>query len=828
MDGKNQTSNLQGLEIPRDIRMAVRSLLRRPVFLVVATISLAIGIGANTAIFSLINAVFIKQYPYESPEELVRIYTSVPGRTEYGTTSFPNYRDIRDAGGAFEAVGAYKTMLSRIELQDETVRVMGEAVSQTLFPMLGLEPSLGRTFLPEEDEVPGSHPVIMLGHGFWKRTFGGDPEIIGTTLRLAGRPFTVVGVTPEGFHGLTGAGLTSDIFVPLAMFGVVEGSADSSGLENRLNRRYLVVGRIADGFEFESAAAHLEVVSSQIQAANPEIEQEWVFTMLPIRDVALDPDIDSAVQPFAALFMAAGGLVLLLACANLSSFLMARGADRQKEIALRIALGAGRVLLVRQFLTESVLMAFLGGISGVVAAQGALGLLSRIPSPLPIPITLELGMDRTVLLFTIGISALAGVLIGLAPALRSTKPEVAPILKGGMTQTQPRRLGFRNVLVAFQVALSVVLLVGGGLFVRSLGAANDADLGFSTRQAGIVWIDLSVSGVPEAEQRGLREELTQRAQALPGIEAATSASHIPFLFSASGGFYSIPGTEPPVQGNGHNVQREEVDPAFIETLGIPLLEGRAVTDEDRPGSLRVVVVNQTAARRFWPGESPLGRQIFPLGSEQGFQVVGVVGDTKVERLREPPKPLFYFPIAQNPDPDLVLVARGRPAPEEITAMLRQMVKDVRPDLMIMDSKTMEENVGVVLVPARLAAYLLGVFGALALTLAAIGLYGVVSYSVAQRTRELGIRMSLGADAVAVMLMVLRGAMGVVGIGGIVGFAVAFALAQLIRHVLYGVGPWDLTTMIGVPLVLSLVASVAALIPARRASQVNPVEALKYE
>jgi predicted permease len=437
-------------------------------------------------------------------------------------------------------------------------------------------------------------------------------------------------------------------------------------------------------------------------------------------------------------------------------------------------------------------------------------------------------MDRTVLLFTIGISALAGVLVGLAPALRNTKPEVAPILKGGMTQTQPRRLGFRNALVAFQVALSVVLLVGGGLFVRSLGAANEADLGFSTRQAGIVWTDLSASGVPAAEQRGLRDELTRRARALPGIEAATSASHIPFLFNASGGFYSIPGAEPPVRGNGHNVQRGEVDPAFFETLGIPLLEGRAISDEDRPGSLPVVVVNRTAARKFWRGESPLGRQVFPLGSEQGYQVVGVVGDTKVERLREPAKPLFYFAVAQNPDPDLVLVARGRPAPEEITAMLRQMIKDARPDLMIMDSKTMEENVGVVLVPARLAAYLLGVFGALALTLAAIGLYGVVSYSVAQRTRELGIRMSLGADAIAVMLMVLRGAMGVVAVGGIVGFAVALALAQLIRHVLYGVGPWDLTTMIGVPLVLSLVASMAALIPARRASQVNPVEALKYE
>jgi predicted permease len=668
----------------------------------------------------------------------------------------------------------------------------------------------------------------MLGYGFWQSTFGADPEIIGTTIRIAGRAFTVVGVAPEGFHGLTGAGLTSDFFVPLVMYGVVSGFADHSYLENRLDRRYFVIGRIADGLTVENAVSGIKVLSSRIRTANPEIEQEWVFTLLPIRDVALDPDFDRAVQPFAAVFMAAGGLVLLLACANLSSFLMARAADRQKETALRIALGAGRLSLVRHYLTETMLMALLGGVCGALAAHVTLGVLSRIPSPLPVPITLELSMDRTVLLFTIGISAVAGLLFGLVPALRSTNPDVAPILKDGMTQTRLRRFGFRNGLVAFQVALSVVLLIGGGLFVRSLGAAHDADLGFSTRQAGVVWADLSASGVPEDEHRDLREELTRRARALPGIEAATSASHVPFMFSASGGFYSMPGVEPPVQGKGHNVQREEVDPAFFETMGIPLLEGRAITDDDRPGSLRVVVLNETAAQRFWPGESPLGKQIFPLDSERGYQVVGVVGDTKVERLREPSKPLFYFPIAQNPDPDLVLVARGRLAPEEITAMLRQMIKDVRPDLMIMDSKTMQENIDVVLVPARLAAFVLGVFGVLALTLAAIGLYGVVNYSVSQRTREVGIRMSLGADAAAVMLMVLRRAMGVVGVGAVVGLAAALALAQLIRHVLYGVSPWDLTTMLGVPLLLSFVAAVAALIPARRASQVNPVDALKYE
>jgi predicted permease len=814
--------------ILRDIRMAMRSLVRRPVFLLVATLSLAIGIGANTALFSVVNAVFIRQYPYRAPEELVRIYTRIPSRTEYGSTSYPNYRDMRDFEGGFQAVGAFKTTFSRMELQDETVRVLGEGVSHTLFPMLGVEAALGRTFLPEEDETPGAHPVMMLGHGFWQRAFGGDPEIVGRTIRLAGQSFTVVGVTPEGFHGLTGPGVAVDFFLPLVMYGVVSGFTNHSHFEDRLDRRYLVVGRIAEGMALESAQARLEVLSRQIQQANPEIDQEWAFSMLPMRDVALDPDFDRAVQPFAVLLMTAGGLVLLLACTNLASFLLARGTNRRKEIALRRALGAGRGTLVQQLLTETALMALLGGASGLLVAHWTLGLLARFQPPLPVPITLDLGLDRTVLLFTFGLSTLAGLLFGMAPALQSTDPDVAPTLKDKMGPVRHRRFELRNGLVAFQMAISVVLLGGGGLFVRSLGAARDADLGFSTRDAGIAWVDLSISGVPPAEQRAVREELTLRARALPGIEAVTSASHIPFFGGASGQFYSIPGVDPPAQGAGHNVQREEVDPAFFETMGITLVMGRTFTEEDRPGSPRVAIVNETAARGYWPGESPLGREFFPLGSEQGFRVVGVVGDTKIERLREPPKPLFYFPIAQRPDHDLILVARGQPAPEEITAMLRRMIREVNPNLMIMDAKTMEENIGVILFPARMAALLLGVFGVLALTLATIGLYGVVSFSVSRRTREVGIRMSLGADAIGVIAMVMRGAMELVGIGGIAGLAAAVGLAQLMRHVLYGVGPWDPMTILGVPILLGCVAAVAAFIPARRASRVNPVEALKSE
>jgi predicted permease len=519
---------------------------------------------------------------------------------------------------------------------------------------------------------------------------------------------------------------------------------------------------------------------------------------------------------------------LVLACTNLASLLLAKVTERRKEIALRLALGSSRRRLVRQLLAESVILAALGGAAGLTLAAWTLNLVVRFQPNLPVPIALDIGLDRTVLLFTLCISTATGLLFGLAPAIQSTNPNVVPALKDELGPVRLRKFSLRNSLVALQMALSVVLLVGGGLFVRSLGAAEHADLGFSVRNAGIVNLDLSLSDLPESQYQVTRIELTERALALPGVDAVTSATHIPFISPASGGFYDIPGVEPPVHGAGHNVQREEVDPAFFETLGIPLLEGRAFSEEDRMGAPHVAIVNETAANWFWPGETPLGKTFTWIAQSQSFRVVGVVGSTKIERLREPPKPLFYFPIAQTIDTDLILLARGEQPASEIAAMLRGMVQNVNPDLVVLQTLTMEDNIAFILFPARMAALLLGVFGLLALTLATVGLYGVVSFSVSQRTREVGIRMSLGANALSVLGMVLKGALGLVGIGGLVGLAVAFGLAQLIRHILFGVAPWDPITIVGVPIVLACVAAAAALIPALRASRVNPVQALRYD
>jgi len=812
-----------------DVRTALRSLARRPGFLAVATLSLALGIGANTAIFSVVNAVFMTSYPYRSPERLVRIYTHVPRRTEYGTTSFPNYMDIRSFHEIFQEVGGYKTLLSRIEGHDGAVRVLGEAVSQNLFSMLGVNLRIGRTFLPEEDRTPGAHRVVILGHGFWQRAMGADPDIVGRSIQLAGQPFTVVGVAPEGFHGLSGAGLDADLFVPLVMYGTACGLSNHDYFQDRTDRRFNVVARLAEGVTEDGARAALQVLARRIGEAHPEIDRGWALTMLPFTDVTMDPDIDSALRPFAVLLMVAGGLLLLLACTNLASFLLTRGLNRRKEIALRLALGASRASLMQQTLTETMLMGLLGGAAGLLVARWTVSLLLRFQPPLSVPITLDLDLDARVLLFALGLAVLTGLLLGVAPVLQASDLDLAPTLKDGMAEpARHRRIGLRDGLVALQVGLSVVLLVGGGLSLRSLGAARNADLGFSTREAGIVLVDLSVSGLAPEEYGAARSELTRRARALPGIEAATAATHIPFFGSASGGFYTSGGADRRSTEEALNVQREEVDPAFFETMGIPLMAGRAFTEEDRPGSLRVVIVNQTAASWFWPGEDPLGRELLPSGSERGYRVVGVVGDTKVERLREPAKPLLYFPIAQTLDPDLFLVARGRPAAEEIADMLRRMVREVNPSLMVMETKTMEENIGVILYPARMAALLLGVFGVLALALAAVGLYGIVSFSVTQRTREMGIRMSVGATPRRLTLTVVEGAMRLVAIGGAVGLAAALGLAQLVRHTLYGTESLDVLTVAAVCLVLGATGATAAWLPARRVGRIDPLVALRYE
>ena len=812
----------------QDLRYAFRHLARNPGFTAVAVLSLAIGIGANTALFGVVNAVFIRDYPFHEPDELVRIFTAVRGRDPHGSTAYPDVLDMRDLDDVFSAVGTFDVFFSGVDLEDETVRVIGETLSQELVSTLGIEAAVGRTFLPEEDETPGTHAVVMLGYGFWERAFAADPTIVGQTIRLAGRPVTVVGVAPEWLQSVMSQSLAADVFTPEMMSAITTPNSEDSRFRNRGNRSRSVIARLAPGVSLDAARARLDTLASQLQEAYPDTNEGRSYRLLPAGSVVLNPDLDSVLASAAAFLMAVVGLVLLLACTNLATFLLARGTERRKEIAVRLALGARRGTLVRQLITETLLISMLGGAVGLLVAQWTLSLLMGFHPPMPVTFTLELGIDRTVLLFTLGIATLTGLLFGLAPALQSTKPAVAPTLRDEAGTGRQRRFGLRNCLIALQVAVSMILLVGGGLFLRSLGAAQSVDPGFTTREAGLVYFDFSASGISGDEYWPLTEDLLARARALPGIEAVTATNDIPLAVGGNNYLFQIPGVEPPPGADYHRVTTYQVESEYFATMGIPVMAGRGFTIDDRREAQRVIIVSEAAARTYWPGESPVGREIFSSSGQTSYQIVGVARDIKVHTLGESPQILVYFPLTQRQPSNVYLVARGQPKPATIAGMLRQVVRETDRRIVIMETKTMEENLSVVLFPSRMAALLLGTFGALALCLATIGLYGVVSFTVSRRTREVGIRMSLGADAAAVIALVLRGAMAVVAVGGLLGLAAAYGLAQLIGQFLVGTDPGDPVTLIGVPLLLGTVAVLAAFIPARRASRVDPVEALRRD
>jgi len=811
----------------QDLRYAFRHLTRSPGFTTVAVLSLAIGIGANTALFSVVNAVFIRAYPFDEPDELVRIFTAVKGRDPHGSNAYPDILDMRAMNDVFAEVGSFDFFFSGVDLGDETLHVIGENVSQSTFPMLGIETAVGRTFLPEEDETPGTHAVVMLGHGFWERAFAADPSIVGQTIRLAGRPFTVVGVAPEWLQSVMTQSLATDVFVPEMMSAVTTPNSEAGRFRNRSNRSHDVLARLAPEVSIETARTRMDTLAGQLEEAYPDTNEGRSYRLLAANDVILSPDIDSVLSSAAVFLMTVVGLVLLLACTNLATFLLARGTERRKEIAVRLALGARRGTLVRQLLTETVMISLLGGSVGLLLAQWTLSLLMGFHPPLPVTFTVDLSIDATVLLFTLGVATLTGMLFGLAPALQSTKPAVAPTLRDEAGTGRRRRFGLRNCLIALQVAVSMILLVGGGLFLRSLGAAQHVDPGFSTREAGIVYMDLAASSVSPAEYENIANEIANRARSLPGIDSVTATVDIPLSLGGNNDTFIIPGVEPPEAGYFRNASFP-VDPYYFETLGIPLLSGRAFTAEDRRGAPSVILVSDAAARLYWPGEDPLGKEVVMTWSDTRYQVLGVVGDVKVDTLGESPKPVFYHPLAQRMSSEFYVVARGRQEPAAIVGMLRQVVRETEPRLLIMQAMTMEESLSVVLFPSRMAALLLGTFGALALCLATIGLYGVVSFAASRRTREVGIRMSLGADASAVIALVLRGAMTVVVVGGLLGLAAAYGLAQLIGQYLVGIEPGDPITLIGVPLLLGTVALLAAFVPARRASRVDPVEALRRD
>ncbi|HLU38256.1 MAG TPA: ABC transporter permease [Planctomycetota bacterium] len=815
----------------RDLRYGARVLLRSPGFTLAAVLTLALGIGANTTIFSLVNAVLLRPPPHvQEPERLVSVYTSDFSGPRLRASSYPDYLEIRALDDVFEGVIAYTPRALSLNDGTGSEVVFGEMVTGNYFDVLGIQAAHGRTFLPEESATRGTHAVAVISHGLWQSRFGGDPQVVGGTVRLNGYPFTVIGVAPAGFQGSL-RGLRSDVWVTWMMNRQL--GAGGLDIDRRGDRGLLVTARLRPGATIEQARARLDLLALALRAAYPDAWTDIrgrgrLLTALPERDARLFPMVRGPVLGLMGLLMAVVALVLLIGCANVANLLLARAAGRRREVAARLALGAGRWRLVRQLLTESVLLAALGGAAGVFLALWATDLLMRFDPPLPVPVDLDLGIDGTVLGFGLAVTMLTGIVFGLVPALRATRLDLVSALKNEQPAAGRglRRIALRDALVVGQIAACVVLLAVAGLFVRGLQHAHTADPGFDTSNMLLLDLPVAIQGYDEARARGFYDQLAARLEALPGVRAVTLADNVPLGLDRQRRFIAVEGYEPR-PGEDMEFDFNIVGVRYFETMGIPLVRGRASTAEDRAGSLPVVVVNETFARRFWPGEDALGKRIRYDG-ERFAEVVGVARDGKYRSLTEEPRPYVWIPFAQQYRADMTVHIRTAGDPLALAAAVRAQVRALDPDLPITGLKALEEHFGLALLPQRAGASLLGSFGVLGLLLAAVGLYGVVAYGVGQRTREIGIRMALGARTDDVTRLVVRqgAALGATGLA--IGVALAAGAARLITGLLYGVRPLDPVTFAAVALVLGGTVLAASWLPARRAARVDPMAALRGE
>ncbi len=810
----------------RDLRSASRRLLKSPGFTLVALFSLALGIGANTAIFSLANAIVFRDVPLHAPEEVVWIFRKMPG-FDAGPLAYPDFADIREATkGVFAELAGAGYTFAQVDQGDRIEGIMGEMVSGTYFTLQGLDAEIGRAFTAEDDVSPGGHFVVMLGYDYWQGALGGSPDVLGTTIRMNGHGYEVIGVAPKDYPG-NFRGFSPAFYVPISMINQIQPSQGNQ-LQERGSQFFFTRARLAPGVSVEQARVTLAGLTSDFRAADPDSwdgENELVVT--PASEVIINPMIDRIVLPATVLAMVVVGMVLLIACANLASFLLARATDRRKEVAIRLALGAKRSSLIRQLLTESTLLSVVGGAAGVALATWGVRMGMSVELPFPIPIELDTGLDGRILGFSLAVSLLAGLLFGLVPALQATKPDVAPTLKDESTGGgRPRAFTLRNTLVVGQVAVSLLLLIGAGLFLRSLGEARTMDPGFGHDPTALVSFGVSGERYTAEEGRIWMRSFLERSAALPGVQAVglTGNLHLNTL-SFSSTDINVDGFDPPPGQQGHLIDRTEVDAGFFDAAGIPLLRGRNFNDADVAGGQRVAIINEVMAERFWPGQDPVGR-IVREGDGEELLIVGVAGSAKIRSLGEAPRSFIYYPYSQDYTSFATVLARTAGNAEQTRVQLLSLLREMNPDIVIVESKTMEDHLAVMLIPARLSAFLSTLFGALALALAVIGLYGVVSYAVAQRRREMGIRMSLGAAPRSVVGLVMGGGMKLVAVGGMIGLALAFLATRALQGFLFGIAPLDPVAFLAVPALLVAVALLAAYIPARRASQVDPVRALK--
>jgi len=810
----------------RDLVFAWRMLRRSPFFSVAAVMTLGLGIGANTAIFTVVNAVLLQPIAVTEPNQLVSIFVvdrHNPGRTPISTYNFRDLREQseRDVFSGVAAIGFGNFTLA--QPGQEPKQAAGQPVTANYFDVLGVAPMLGRGFHADEDTQPGAHPVAILSYGAWARLFGSDNGIVGRPIVVNGRGLTVVGVMPPSFRG-TATLFMPDFWFPLSMYDAVQ--PGTPWLESRRWRWLGVIARLKPGVTLAAARAAMANTARNFERDFPDINAGRTLEVFPLTESLINPDQRGGYVRAAWLLVVIVGLVLLIACANLANLLLARAAGRQKEIALRLAVGASRGRVARQLLTESLLLAFLGGAIGLLIAQWMQSALwSLRPAFLARP-GFALALDQRALAFACLVSIGASVLFGLAPAVHASRTDLDAVLRqGGRHMSAGVRPGLRGLLVVAEIALSVVALTAAGLFLHSLVRAQQIDVGFESAHLLTLGVDPTIAGYDGERQRQWVRQTRDRLAALPGVRSVTIADRLP-LTGGIGYTVTIDGQPRPPGGLGYVIQVATIGSHYFDTLGLEIVKGRDFTENDRPGRPQVAVINETMARRFWPGQDPIAKRFTPIINTEPIEVVGVVRDSRYVTIGEDPTPFMYIPLDQQPRRPLSVIVRADGPPESVESAVTGALRTADPQLPIANVAAMPNLIAQALWAPRTTAILLGTFAAMALLLAAIGIYGTMAYSVAQRTHELGLRISLGARPADVLRLVAGQGLSLAAAGLVVGLVLAVASAQFIASLLYGVDardPWTLTT---VPIVLAIVSLAACWLPAWRAAHLDPVIVLR--
>jgi putative ABC transport system permease protein len=807
----------------KDIRYSLRMLAKNPGFTAVAVLSLALGIGGNVTVYSWVQSTLLHPLPVVADSEhVVAIETRMPDGALH-TSSYPDYKDFRDQNKSFSGlIGVELMPVNAGFSNDESPeRIWGEIVTGNFFNVLGVSAGVGRTFLPEDDVALNAHPVVVLSYALWQGRFGGDPQVIGKTVSFNQHPFTVIGVAPRQFQGAI-VGISASFWVPMTMQPEVLPGED---LEIRSPTFVHILGRLKPGVGIAQAQAELNTIARRLEQEYPKSNKGVGVELNPLWKAHYG--VQSILRPVLIFLTTVVVLVLLIACANVANLFLARATVREKEIAIRSALGASRSRLIRQFLSESVLLSLCGGMGGVLLALWATNFLGFFLPPAHLPVGLVLGVNSRVLWFSLALSLATGAVFGLVPALQISRPNVNASLKeGGHTSHIAGRHGLRNLLVVSEMMLALVLLTGAGLLVRSLRNARTTSPGFDTNHVLLTALDLRANGYTDAQSTAFFEQLRQRVQALPGVQAVSYERWVPLWFYGKGYTRLFIEGYTPAPNEFMNIDYNVVGPEYFRTLRIPLMQGRDFTEQDRADALQVAIINETMALRYWHGQDPLGKRI--RRGRRWITIVGVVNDIKFHSMNENPEAFLYFPLSQEGGTDTNVLVRTAGDPAALLPAVRHEILALDPHVTVLESADLSGLLSVSLFAYRTAAMLASVLGALGLLLATIGIYGVLSYSVSQRTREIGVRVALGARPRDILALVIGQGMRLAVTGVLIGILVTLAATRVMASLLFGVSATDPLTFVVVTLLLSGVALAACWVPARRATRVDPLVALRHE